>query len=52
MNLAVLFLSTMLAAEPLGPGDHTRTLEHGGQSRSYIVHIPPKYNAKQPTPAC
>ena len=40
----------MLAAEPLAPGDHTRTLQDGGRTRSYIVHVPPKYDPKQPTP--
>jgi polyhydroxybutyrate depolymerase len=49
MLLLSLVLSALLAAEPIGPGDHTRTLEHGGQTRSYIVHVPPKYDAK-PTP--
>lgn len=38
----------LLAADSLGPGDHTRTLQHDGRSRSYIVHVPPK--SKQPTP--
>ena len=47
---AFLLLSTLLAAEPLVPGDYTRTLQHDGRSRSYIVHIPPGYDPKQPTP--
>ena len=48
MNLVSAVLC-LLAAAPLTPGDHTRTLQHGGRTRSYIVHVPPKYDA-QPTP--
>ena len=50
MHALALILTTLLAADPLGPGDHTRTLEHGGRTRTYIVHVPPKYDPKQPTP--
>ena len=50
MNMAILILSALLAADPLGPGDYTRTLQHGGRTRSYLVHVPPHYDAKQPTP--
>ena len=36
---------------PLAPGNYTaRTLKLGNDDRSYLVHIPPKYDAKQPTP--
>jgi len=45
-----LLLPILLAAEPLGPGDHLRTLEVDGRSRSYYVHVPPKYDPRQPTP--
>jgi polyhydroxybutyrate depolymerase len=34
----------------LGPGDHTRTLLMGEQLRSYLVHIPNKYDPKKPAP--
>jgi polyhydroxybutyrate depolymerase len=51
MNLvSLLLVSAALAAEPLAPGDHTRTLQHDGRTRSYTVHVPPKYDPKQPTP--
>ena len=50
MHAAALLLTAILAAEPLGPGDHARTLEFGGRTRSYIVHVPPKHDPKQPTP--
>ena len=44
MNLVSAVLC-LLAAAPLTPGDHTRTLQHGGRTRSYVVHVPPKYDA-------
>lgn len=36
--------------EPLSAGGHTRTLTMGDLKRNYLVHIPPKYNSKKPTP--
>jgi len=36
--------------DPLGPGDHTRTLMMGEQKRTYLVHVPKKYDPKTPTP--
>ena len=47
---AILLLLTVLAADPLGPGDHTRTLKVGDLTRTYLVHIPPKYDSKTPMP--
>ncbi|NLF71249.1 MAG: prolyl oligopeptidase family serine peptidase [Candidatus Anammoximicrobium sp.] len=40
------------SAEPerLGPGDHHRALQVAGQSRSYLAHVPPEYDAAKPTP--
>ena len=40
----------LLAAEPLGPGDHLRRLDVDGQSRSYWVHVPPQYRTEVPRP--
>jgi len=50
--LSSLIAAVLLAADPqpLGPGDYTRTLEVSGRERSYLVHVPPKYDPKQPTP--
>lgn len=45
-----LLLMSLIAADPLGPGDHTRTLKVGELDRSYVVHIPPQYDAEKPTP--
>ena len=50
--LPSLVAAALLAADPqpLGPGDPRCTLELGGRERSYLVHVPPKYDPKQPTP--
>jgi hypothetical protein len=34
----------------LGPGDHTHSLEGDKRTRPYLVHVPPKYDLKKPTP--
>jgi polyhydroxybutyrate depolymerase len=39
-----------LAGDPFGPGDHIRSVKIDDSSRSYLVHVPPKYDAKKPTP--
>ena len=49
MNYLPLLLA-LLAADPLGPGDHTRTLKVGDLDRNYLVHVPKKYDSKSPTP--
>jgi len=36
--------------DPLGPGDHTRTLMMGEQKRTYLVHIPKGYDPKKAAP--
>ncbi|QDT59441.1 Alpha/beta hydrolase family protein [Stieleria bergensis] len=46
---SVLFL-LLLAPDPLGPGDHTRTLTVGNIERSYIVHVPPNYDHDKSSP--
>src|SRR3954471_20870221 len=49
---ALLFtvLAMAASAEPLTPGNYTRTLQVAGRERSYVVHVPTQYDAKQPTP--
>lgn len=37
-------------ATPLTPGDHSRYLYSGAEKRSYILHVPPGYDPKKPTP--
>ena len=39
-----------ISADPLAPGDHNRSLKMGEQTRSYLVHVPPKYDPQKPTP--
>lgn len=52
MSAAALALLTILArpAQPLGPGDHLRTLEVDKLTRSYRVHVPPQYDSARPMP--
>jgi len=51
MALSVLFaLAITLSATPIWPGDQMHKLTVDGRERSYLVHIPPQYNPKMPTP--
>lgn len=45
-----ILLIALLGAEPLGPGDHTRSVEVDTRTRTYIVHIPPQYDPQKPAP--
>ncbi|QEH31906.1 Esterase PHB depolymerase [Aquisphaera giovannonii] len=48
---AVVCLGLSLAsAAPLKAGDHFLELTAGGRPRSYLVHVPPGYDASRPTP--
>lgn len=38
------------ADEPLGPGDHTCLVTAVGQTRPYLVHLPPTYTPDKPAP--
>lgn len=49
MASTLLLLSALLAA-PLGPGDHARRLEVGGRQRSYVLHLPARYDGRRPMP--
>lgn len=40
----------LISAIHLTPGDHTRTIEADKRTRTYLVHIPPKYDANKATP--
>ncbi len=50
MTVLPLILTVFVAAEPLGPGDHFRSLEVDGQTRTYLVHVPPEYDPQNPAP--
>lgn len=47
---AILLLLATVAADPLGSGDHTRKITVDDRERSYLFHVPPKYNHEKPTP--
>ncbi|MBC7726381.1 MAG: prolyl oligopeptidase family serine peptidase [Microbacteriaceae bacterium] len=38
------------AGAPLGAGNHTQYLTHGGIKRQYLVHVPTRYDPASPTP--
>lgn len=48
--LIVLLALSLGPTDQLGPGNHRRTLTVGDKERSYLVHVPPGYDAKRPTP--
>ncbi len=45
-------VAALLAQAPdsLGPGDHSRSLKVGALERSYLLHVPPGYDARKPSP--
>jgi len=47
---AYLVVGLLASGEPLAPGDHTRSLKLDDSTRSYVVHVPPKYDPRQPVP--
>ncbi|MCC7085514.1 MAG: dienelactone hydrolase family protein [Pirellulales bacterium] len=50
----IMFTMRMLAAfavvDSLLPGDHTRTLEVDGRSRTYLIHVPKSYDGAKFVP--
>ncbi len=49
MTTYLLLTACCLAqSEPLGPGDHTRSLMLGEQKRTCLVHVPKGYDPKKP----
>lgn len=48
--LAAAVATAESPSEPLTAGDHVLTVTVNGQERSYLVHIPPRYEAESPTP--
>lgn len=49
-SFAVLAMLLAADSSSIGPGDYSRTIQMDGSERSYLVHIPPKYDSKKPTP--
>jgi polyhydroxybutyrate depolymerase len=51
MQYALLLMTLAVAQpEPLGAGDHKRTLTVDDLKRTHLVHVPAKYDAKKATP--
>jgi polyhydroxybutyrate depolymerase len=38
------------SAQVLGPGDASRSIDVGGMTRTYLVHVPPSYTGATPVP--
>jgi polyhydroxybutyrate depolymerase len=49
-SLVILTTVLAFADSTLAAGDHTRTLEVDGRTRSYLVHVPPSYDGKTTYP--
>jgi polyhydroxybutyrate depolymerase len=52
LSMALAWLAPSHAAEGVisGPGDHAFSIEHGGETRQYRVHVPPGFSADKPMP--
>ena len=53
MIVLPILLSVVVGSMPgdLAPGDHTRSVRVGTQQpRPYLLHVPPSYDARKPTP--
>lgn len=48
--LLLCLLSWLTAANSAPTGDTKHTLEFGGLTRSYLLHVPPSYDASRPMP--
>jgi len=48
--LNLVLAMSIIAAEPLVPGDNAREIEFNGMQRTYTVHVPPKFDLQKPTP--
>ncbi len=46
----LIWALTVSQSAPLGPGDHTRIVMVDKQPRTYLVHIPKRYDPKKATP--
>lgn len=48
MNVLPLLTVTLALSAPLTSGDHTRHIEVDGLDRTYLVHLPPRYDPQKP----
>ncbi|MBI3821588.1 MAG: polyhydroxybutyrate depolymerase [Planctomycetes bacterium] len=46
--LVATFALAQQPAEPLGPGDHKRVITVDDAKRRHYIHVPPKYDPKEP----
>ncbi len=46
--LLLLVLPFPALAKPTGPGNHTYELQHGGVSRSFLLHVPKSFKQQMP----
>ena len=49
-GMAAFALISLFGVDPLGPGNHERSLTIGNLSRSYLAHVPASYDPQKPTP--
>ena len=47
-SLLVIAALALGQPEPLGAGDHKRTITVGDVKRTHYIHVPPKYDPKKP----
>lgn len=45
-----LVFAAAAGAQPLAPGDSSRSLVHDGLTRTYELHVPPSYTGNDPVP--
>ena len=52
MHYSLLLVAVLSVGQPeaLGPGDHKRTITVDDLKRIHWIHVPPKYDAKKPSP--
>src|SRR6185503_15233838 len=50
LTLAALLALAVPAIAALTPGDSTRTLDHGGRTRQYLLHVPASYDGATAVP--
>lgn len=48
--LTFILALSLVAADPLAPGDNVRNLEFNGMKRTYAVHVPPQHDPQKPAP--
>src|SRR5690348_12151006 len=47
---ALTLALSLVAADPLVPGDNVRDIDFNGVQRTYTVHVPPRFDRQKPVP--